>query len=138
MLSDLAKGVYDKLAAATGLTTLIGGTAAPRIYHLQADELAVLPYVVYNVQGGGDENYTANRTKNIVLWVRGYSDVSAKAAADIDAQIDAALHMQQLTVAGYDNFWLARESDVEAVETPPSAQPIYAAGGMYRVRLDKS
>ena len=97
-MNALHVGIYNKLAAGTALTDLLsGGTAS--LYHLAVPDGASLPYVVWNVQGGGDENLTANRTKNLVVFVRGYSGASAGAAGTIDAEIDTLLHDQELILA---------------------------------------
>jgi len=137
-MNSLDGALYSTLSGGTALTSLIGGTASPRIYHLQAPEGAALPYLVFNIQGGGDENMTANRTKNLVVFVRGYSGVTPAQAGSIDAQVDALLHYQSLNVSGWTNFHLAREQDLELVENVPSGGQIFMSGGMYRVRLDKN
>lgn len=135
-MNVLNTAIYAKLASTSAITSLLAeGTAS--IYHLQAKNNASLPYIVYSTQGGGDENDTANRTKNLVKFVRAYSGVSALQAGSIDAQIDAALHLVPLTVSGWTDFWLAREEDLETVETEPNGIKKYMQGGFYRVRLDK-
>lgn len=135
-MNELATALYSRLQGGSALTSLLGGTT--EIYHLQANELATLPYVVFSLQGGGDENLDANRTKNLVMFVRGYSKVSAAQAGSVDAAADALLHLSPLTVTGWSNIWLSRETDLETVETDPSGQPVYMQGGFYRVHLDKT
>ena len=136
MINDLNRAVYSRLSGASGITSLLAqGTAS--LFHLQAKNNATLPYCIWSLQGGGDDNDTANRTKNLVLFVRAYSGVSALQAGSIDAQIDTALHLVPLTVSGWTDFWLAREEDLETVETEPNGQKIYMQGGFYRARLDK-
>ena len=76
--------------------------------------------------------------KNLVLYVRGYSKTSQASAGSIDAQIDTLLHGQTLSVSGWVNFWTARESDLSGFEPMPNGETIWNAGGMYRIRLDKS
>jgi hypothetical protein len=95
--------------------------------------------VVWNLQGGGDENLTANRTKNLVVFVRGYSKLSNAQAGSIDAQIDTALHLVPFTsVSGWTNIWMAREQDLETVENPPTGGQVFMNGAMYRVILDST
>lgn len=134
-MNELNTALFGRLSSTAAVTALLSGTAA--IYHLRAPNNAGYPYIVFSIQGGGDENDTANRTKNLVLFIRAYSGVSAKQAGSVDAQIDAALHLTPLTVSGWTDFWLAREEDLEAVESEPDGQSIYMKGGFYRVRLDK-
>lgn len=135
-MNVLNTAIYTRLANTSAITSLLAEGSAS-IYHLQAKNNAALPYIVYSHQGGGDDNDTANRTKNLVRFVRAFSGVSALQAGSIDAQIDAALHLVPLTVSGWTDFWLAREEDLETVETEPNGQKIYMQGGFYRVRLDK-
>ena len=127
----LNTGLYSTLSGGTALTTLLGGTA---VYYLHAPEGASLPYVVWNYQGGGDENQTPSRMKNLLLFIRGYA-ATPSLAGSIDTQVDALLHGQTLTVSGWTNFWTNREEDLALVEYEPTGENIYMAGGMYRVRL---
>jgi hypothetical protein len=108
------------------------------VYHLVAPKDATLDYVVFSHQGGGDENATGNRTKNLLVFARGYSAVGPAKAGSIDARVDALLHMAPLSVTGWGNFWLAREEDLELVEYDDARVPTYMAGALYRVRLDAS
>ena len=128
--------IYSKLQSSSGLTSLLSGTAS--IYSVQAPENAALPYVVFSIQGGGDENMDKHRTKNLVYFIRAYSKVGLAQAGSIDAAVDAALHLQTLSPSGWANFWTAREEDLSAVENPPNAQQIHMVGGMYRIRIEKT
>ena len=130
----LNAAIYSKLSGTAGITSLLAGTTS--IYSLQAPDNAAMPYIVYNIQGGGDENFDAHRTKNIVMFIRAYSKVSEAQAGSIDAQIDTALHKGTISVTGWSNFWTAREEDVTAVDNLPSGQKIWMSGGMYRIRIE--
>jgi hypothetical protein len=122
------------------ITNLLAGTTSTHpiaIYHQQATEGAPLPYIVFS-STGTDDNLSRNRTKQLVIFVRAYSGSSAAQAGSIDAQIDAALHLVPLTVSGWTDFWLARETDLETVQLEPSGRRIWMEGGMYRERLHKT
>lgn len=134
-MNVLSTAIYSRLQGTAALTSLLAGTTS--IYHLQAEEGESYPYVVFSTQGGGDMNDTSNRLKNLVLYVRAYSGVDAAQAGSIDAQADAALHLVPLTVSGWTNIWLARETDLETVETTPTGQKVYMSGGFYRLMIDK-
>jgi len=136
MINELAGAMYTRLSGGTALTDLLAST--PSIYHGRVPDGASFPYVVFNLQGGGDENIVPSRMKNLVLYVRGYSKTSQASAGSIDAQIDTLLHGQTLSVSGWVNFWTARESDLSGFEPMPNGETIWNAGGMYRIRLDKS
>lgn len=136
-MNVLNTAIYSRLQTTSALTSLLAGTMA--IYDRQAPEGQAYPYCVFSVQGGGDTNDTANRLKNLMVFVRAYTAGPNGAAqgGSIDAQIDAALHLNPLTISGWTNIWLARETDIELVETPPTGQQVYTSGGMYRVMMDK-
>ena len=130
----LNTALYSRLSGATAITSLLA-TGTP-IYALQAPEGATLPYIVYSVQGGGDRNDTANRLKDLVVFVRAYATTNARAGS-IDAQIDTALHLVPFSsVTGWTNIWLARERDLETVENPPTGSQVFMNGGLYRTLFD--
>jgi hypothetical protein len=128
--------IYSKLQTTSGVTSLLSGTTA--IYAVQAPEQATLPYIVFSVTGGGDDNLDPRRTKDLVYFIRAYSQVSKAQAGSIDSAIDTALHLQTLSPSGWANYWTAREEDLAAVEYPPSNQTIFMVGGYYRVRIEKT
>lgn len=134
-MNVLNAAIFTKLAASSALTSLLAnGTAS--LFSLQAKDNAILPYCVWGIQGGGDENFDAHRTKNIIYFIRAYSQVSEAQAGSIDAQIDAAMHRQTLSVSGWANFWTAREEDLSAVETLSNGQKIWMNGGYFRIRIE--
>ena len=135
-MNSLDAALYTRLQTTSGLTSLLAGTIS--IYHLQAPEGATLPYVVFNIQGGGDTNQTRHRVKSLVLFVRAYSGSSAAQAGSIDAQVDTALHLVPLTVSGWTDLWLARETDLETVQIEPSGRQVWMAGGLYREITEKN
>ena len=133
-MNALDAALYTRLQG-TAITSLLSGTTA--LYHVQAPENATLPYVVWNIQGGGDENLTQNRTKSLVVFIRAYSANTPAMAGSIDDQVDAALNNDNpLTVSGWTNIWLAREQDLETVQVEPSGRQFFMSGGLYRVWLD--
>lgn len=132
----LNAAIYSRLQGTGGLTSLLAGTTD--IYFQQAPDNVSFPYVVFSHQGGGDENETGNRTKNLVYFVRAYSRTGPANAGSIDAQIDASLHLIPITASGWANFWIAREDDIAAVEYGDNKEKTWMAGGFYRIRLDKN
>ena len=127
----LEKGIYSLLSAGTALTTELGGTA---IYNKIAPSGTSLPCVIFQWQGGGDENLTPGRQRSPVYTIKAVASTQAKATA-IDGHIDTLLQHGTITVTGYTNFWTAREGDVNYVETDAGGKPTYHIGGMYRIRI---
>jgi hypothetical protein len=135
-MNVLDAAIYTTLQGGTALTSQLSGTTA--IYHLQAPDNASLPYVVFSQSSGGDENMTPHRTKDVYYFVRAYSATSAANAGSIFAAADARLHLVSMTVSGWTNFWTAQQQDIESVHMDGSGRAVYASGGIYRIRMDKS
>lgn len=133
-MNILNAAIYNKLQGTSAITSQLSGTTS--IYSVQAPDNASLPYIVYSIQGGGDENLDRHRTKNTVYFIRAYSQVSLAQAGSIDAAVDTALHLQTISPSGWSNFWTAREEDLTAVENLESGDKIWMSGGLYRVRIE--
>jgi len=130
----LNTALYGTLTASAGLTALLAGTTSA--YFEQAGDDAALPYVVWSYVAVSDDNLNSHRTKQAVVFVRGYNQDGPALAGSIDAQIDAALHRKVLNVSGWANFWTAREQDLTAVETDAANVKTWMSGGYYRIRLE--
>jgi hypothetical protein len=126
-------GLYDKLAAASGLTDLL--SAATAIYPDTAPQGTAKPYVVYSYAGGGLENINPSELHNTVFIVKGIAD-SVSVASNVAAQIKTALHLQALTVSGYTNFITLCENEVQLMETSREGALIWHRGWYVRIRLD--
>ena len=131
--NDLNKGIFDKITAGTALIASLGGSA---VYYNQAPDGQSLPYVVFSYQGGGNDNITPRRSKDNVMYIRAYA-VTPAAAGTIDGHLDDLLHNQTLTVAGWTNYWMARETDLTLPDNQESSETVHSAGAFYRVRLSK-
>ena len=130
--------ILDKTSAAlyttfqgTALTSLLAGTAS--IFDTQAPDNATLPYIVFSHQGGGPENVDANNLEQNIWYVRAYSAISAKNAAEIFTQADNLLNRVNISITGFNTFWCAREENVKTLENTPGGR-IWSAGGLYRIR----
>ena len=132
-MNALEAALVARLAAASGLTSLLA--SATSIYNQQAPTAAALAYIVFAYQAGGPTNLSPIRAESLIYLVKGVTRTGAKAAGAIDDAIDAALHNAPLTVTGYTNYWLMREGRMRMVDPDTDGQPIYHAGGFYRVRL---
>jgi len=128
----LETGIYSLLSGDASLITELGGTA---IYNKRAPQSPPEKYVIFQWQGGGDENETPNRTRNVVYAVFGVAATQADAAG-IDSAIDAALHQSSVSVSGWTNFWTAREEDVNLAQEDAGGVTKYQVGGLYRIRID--
>ncbi len=100
-LSEIDAWLRSTLAAGTALTSLIGGTASPRIYAGLAPQGASLPFVLYDVQDVRDETGVAGhrgavRADYLVRAIT--EDPSFAGAAAIMAQADPLLHQAAGTV----------------------------------------
>lgn len=124
----------------TALYSRLGGTATSAgtsVFFLKAPDNHPFPYVVWDYTADLDDNDNPNRTKNDVLFIRAYA-ASPSTAGTIDGQIDTLLHHKPLTVTGFTNFWLARESGYALPEKDASGRESYMVGAEYRIRLDST
>jgi len=135
--NKLNTGIYTKLAgtAGTALTSLLsGGTAAPSVFFQQAPDNYALPYVVWSIPSELDTNEIPHRMKDII--VRAYGVASAPAqAGTIDAAIDTLLHEKTITVSGYSNIRVQRETGYQLIDTSETGERYYISGSDYRVNI---
>jgi hypothetical protein len=142
MNNEFKSAIYSRLNTGS-LTSLLAGTTSQfpsAIYYGQADEGAPLPYVVFSAQSDTEPNDTRHRVRNNILFVRAYATGSngAAIAGSIDAQIDTLLHLAPLSVSGWTDLWLARETGVDTVQNEPSGRRVWMEGGMYRQITEKN
>jgi hypothetical protein len=132
-ITALETALYNALVGASGLITELGGTF---IYNKQAPQNPNDRYVIFSQQAGGDVNDTPIRERNVLYTVMGIALTQEKAAA-IDTDIDTALHLAELTISGWSNLWLARETDININQIDSGGVTRYHVGGIYRVIMDK-
>jgi len=128
----LNTSIKNKLSGGTALVTALGGTA---IYYGQAPDQAALPYVIWSYQYGAPENITPHEMSVQLAYVRAYAAGAAQAGT-IDGLICGLLHKEELSVVGWNNFWLARETEIALPQTDSAGVTTWTAGAFYRVRLD--
>lgn len=129
-IAALDTALYNKLNV-SAITTLLGGA---RIYSAIAPKDTPLPVIIFQWQGGGEQNLTPTRMRNVVYTVKAIA-TSKSAALDISAKVDAALHDQTLNVSGWTNYATTREDDVQLVEVAEDGRVLYHMGAIYRFRL---
>jgi hypothetical protein len=129
----LETALYNALTAGTALISELGGTF---IYNKQAPQSPGDNYVIFSQQAGGDVNDTPIRERNVIYTIFGIALTQEKAAA-IDTDIDTILHLAELTISGWSNLWLARETDINISQIDSGGVTRYHAGAIYRVIMDK-
>ncbi len=137
-MSDLPVNVVERalLSRLAGGGTLIGLLGGTVLYNQLAPEGAGFPHLVFGLASGVDDHDTSHRARQLMYQVTGVSKIGIAEAGSIDAAADALLHMSPLSVSGWTNFWLARESDVRLVEFDTTERvTYYRSGGMYRLRI---
>lgn len=130
-MNSVAAGLYNALKAGTALIGTLGGTA---IYNGIAPRDAALPYVVFSLASGLEENLTPTESQRLVYLVKGVATTLLQAGTIAD-QVYALLHNQTLTVSGATNFWTGRESIIAYTEVEPTGATVGHAGGEYLIRI---
>ena len=132
ILDDTSAALYTTLTGGTALTALLAGTTS--VYDSQAPDGSSYAYAVFSHQGGGPELINPSNIEGNLWFVRVYSSTSMKLATQAFAQVDLLLHKKNLSISGVTTFWCAREENIKLVETTPSGEKAYTAGGIYRIR----
>jgi hypothetical protein len=130
----LERAIFELLIDSSALTTLLGGE---RVYNRLAPTDTSPPYVIFQWLGGGDKNYTPKRHISIIYIVKALAH-SPLAAAEIDAELDAALHGVVLTLGeGWTNISTTRETSYVFTEVDDAGVSIHHTGANYRFRIGK-
>gem|GEM_PF-6008415 len=91
------------------------------------------PYIVVQYISGGYDPQTALDTRSELWQVKAVSDNHATAQTIADA-IHSALHRHDLTISGWQTLHMLQTESIWQVE-PAQTQPIYHAGGLFRIQL---
>jgi hypothetical protein len=126
------QALYQKLNVASVTGLLANGSAS--LYHAVAPQTAAFPLLVFSKQAGTQVNVFGDEAYQEKLWLvkaiaRG---TSSSVAEDIDKAVFDLLNFGTLTITGATTMFVARESDVEFVETSGDTQYRHV-GGIYRV-----
>ena len=112
---------------------MLGGTA---IYNGLAPPDRALPFVVFSLADGREDNLTPLRSVREVYLVKALAATLYKAGQIAD-RVDAILHGSQLSVSGWANFWLARETIVRFEEVDPAGRTVGHAGAEYAIHVSE-
>lgn len=126
--------LYSRLAADLGTAGTLGTLGCTGVYRFQAPQGSVEPYVVYQQQAGTDSyTFSARDARSLVYLVKAV-DVgpSGLRAAQMAERIDALLTDKPLSLTGWTNVRLRRESDVEYAEVD-AGKTYQHYGALFRV-----
>ena len=132
MIDAVNKAIYTKLSGYSALTSQLGSVTA--VYFAQAPLGAALPYIVYSIASGGEDNDTPLDAGDISYTVKGVAKTALSAGAIADSIRDA-LHEQSLTI---DSPWTVYRCQHEAVIMYPEnveRDQYWHAGGNYRIKF---
>ena len=119
MSTAIRQGLYTKLATTSGVTTHVGGTANPRIFHEQAPPDAAYPLVIFSKMAGTKTRafQTPNAFNREVWMVKAVDrSTSSTVVEAIATASDAALDGGTITVSGKKLADLTHVGDVEYLE----------------------
>lgn len=130
----IEEALYNQLKSGTALTALLGGTA---IYNQLAPAGTAISYpvVIFTESAGVEDNDSPRRCKTMTYQVTAISDTSKKEAVQIDDAIDTLLHGGTLSITGWSDYWMMRQSDVSYVEQVSGGRVLWHEGGLYRIRI---
>lgn len=135
MIDVLNKGIYQKLAGNSALTSqLIGGGSA--IYFGQAPSGTVKPYIVYSIAGGGDDHLSPTESVDVMYYVKGVADTASK-AGQIAGLIRDTLHEADLTLDAPWSAYRCQHDNVIHYQETTDGKLAWHGGGSYRIRASK-
>lgn len=126
------QAIYQKLNVASVTSLLASGSAS--LSHAVAPATAGYPFVIFQKQSGTPTGRFGGQAMKSDLWLVKAVDrnTTSSRAEDIDKAINDVLDFQTLTVTGGSNPYLARESDVDYLETEGDQQYRHH-GALYRL-----
>jgi hypothetical protein len=137
---SVRQGIFQKLSATSAVTTHVGGTANPRIFHDLAPPDAAYPLIIFSQSAGTKTRafQTPEAFKREVWMVKAVDRSTSSNTADaIAAAVDAALGGGTITVAGKALADLAHVGDIQYVE-PVGDQTFRHSGASYAVTTTAS
>lgn len=105
-------GLYNKLLGDSALAALVG----TKIYNSQAPDGTAYPYVIFYIADEGIPNDTPGMRTDTIFRVEALGATRASAKGAFDAAF-TALHLQTLTVTGWDNYFTAVYNTRRLIET---------------------
>jgi hypothetical protein len=134
MIDAVNEAIYNKLNGASGVTTLL--SSATSIYFMQAPTTATIPYIIYILAGGGEDNDSPIDAADLKYYIRGVATNPTRAGA-IATAIRAALHE---TTPAIDAPWTIYRCQHDApimYSENVDRDQFWHAGGSYRIRLSQ-
>ena len=136
-LVPLEKAIYSRMNSDSDLVTNLGSQA---IYNTVASQRHPDDYVVFTLTADEDQDDSVStqgsRIRDFLFTVKCVSYNRSKASLISDI-LDSLFHFNFLTVSEWNNFWIARESNVNFIETDPANRIIHHVGFVMRIRLEK-
>jgi hypothetical protein len=143
MVSDKAirQALYQKLNTASVTSLLAEGSAS--LHHYTAKKGSLYPFIIFHKQTGTPVRRMGGNAFDDHLWLvkavagpdANSTVPSSSAAEDIAKAFDDLLDFGTLTVTGGTTLFLARDSDIDYVETTDDKQYRHH-GALYRLRLE--
>ncbi len=131
--------IYSRLATdvAGTATGTLGQLGATGVYRMVASQGSVEPYIVFNEQAGTDSyTFSAQDARSLVYLVKAVdASTSGLRAAQMAERIDALLTDKPLSLTGWRNIRLRRESDVEYTEID-AGKTYQHYGALFRVDVE--
>ena len=132
MIDAVNKAIYTKLSGYSALTSQLGSVTA--VYFGQAPFDAELPYVVYTIAGGGEDNDVSLDSGDISYYIKGVAKTALSAGAIADSIRDA-LHEQTMTIDAPWTVYRCQHDQVLMFVENTERDQYWHAGGSYRIKF---
>ena len=131
------QALFTKLKGTSGVTTHVGGTTNPRIFHEMSPPDAAYPLVIFSKMAGTKTRafQTPNAFNREVWMVKAVDrNTTSNTAEAIAAAVDTALDGGTMTVTGKQLADMTHVGDIEYLE-PDGDQQYRHVGSTYAVTL---
>lgn len=138
-MNPVRSAIHSALSGSTAITSRLASSSS--IYHALAPSGADYPYVIFHKQSGSPTYAFGAEAMRAEVWLVKCVDrhpantqASSSVAEDVQAAIDAALSLQNLSAPGVSVLDVRRVSDVDYLESQGDVQYRHH-GGLFRVTV---
>lgn len=132
MINACNEAIGSTLLGYAPLTAQLG--AVNGVYYGQAPLNAALPYVVYSIAGGGEDNDSPLDSADISYTIKGVAE-TAQVAGSIADSIRSALHEQTIAIDAPWTVYRCQHGEVFMYVENTERKQYHHAGANYRLRI---
>ncbi len=140
MIDAVNEAIYNKLNGSSGVTSLL--SSATSIYFGQAPTGATLPYIIYTIAGGGEDNDSPIDAGDITYYIKGVAKSTttysgAARGGQIAEAIRSALHESTPAIDSPWTIYRCQHKEPFMFPENSEREQFWHVGGSYRIRISQ-